>query len=213
MGKKTSLTIKILLASLFTMLVVVFLFTDSYSLGKSDSGDVAADSLVGTAEGHNGPLSVAVTMDGDAITDVTVTDHEETEGLSDPAIANVPEAIVEANSTDVDTVSGATVTSEAIIAAVEDALASGTADSVGETQTVEVEGHNGPITVEVTLDGDTITAVNVTEHNETEGLSDPAIADVPAAIVEANSTDVDTVSGATVTSAAIIEAVNQVLAE
>ena len=95
----------------------------------------------------------------------------------------------------------------------QDALASGTADSVGETQTVEVEGHNGPITVEVTLDGDTITAVNVTEHNETEGLSDPAIADVPAAIVEANSTDVDTVSGATVTSAAIIEAVNQVLAE
>jgi|SRR5690625_4697095 len=220
MGEKTSLTLKIIAASLFTMLAVVFIFTDTYSLGEADSGaseDVAGDALVGTAEGHNGPVTVAVTMDGDTITDVTVTEHSESEGIADPAIEEVPAAIVESNSTDVDTVSGATVTSNAIMSAVEDAIAGGSAsgDSAasGDAVAQTVEGHNGPITVEVTMDGDTITDVTVTEHSETEGLADPAIEEVPAAIVESNSTDVDTVSGATVTSEAIIEAVNQVLGD
>jgi uncharacterized protein with FMN-binding domain len=221
MGEKTSLTLKILAASLFTMLLVVFVFTDSFTFGQADSegsADVADDALVGTAEGHNGPLSVAVTMDGDTITDVTVTEHAETEGLADPALENVPAAIVETNSTDVEVVSGATVTSGAIMAAVEDAIAgaggSGESAAVaGETYTVEVEGHNGPLTVDVTIDGDTITGVEVTDHAETEGLADPALEEVPAAIVEANSTDVEVVSGATVTSEAIISAVEQALEE
>ena len=219
MGEKTSLTLKIIVASLFTMLVVTFLFTDTFSLGESDSGaseDAPADALVGTAEGHNGPLTVAVTMDGDTITDVTVTEHAETEGLADPAIEEVPAAIVGSNSTDVDTVSGATVTSNAIMSAVEDAVSGGGAtggdsEASGDAVVETVEGHNGPLTVEVTMDGDTITDVTVTEHSETEGLADPALEEVPAAIVESNSTDVDTVSGATVTSNAIIEAVNAVL--
>ena len=49
-------------------------------------------------------------------------------------------------------------------------------------------------------------------HTETAGISDGAIEKIPAAIVEKQSTDVDTVSGATVTSKAIIEAVNAALA-
>src|SRR5690625_2710836 len=219
MGEKTSLTLKIIVASLFTMLVVTFLFTDTFSLGESDSGaseDAPADALVGTAEGHNGPLTVAVTMDGDTITDVTVTEHAETEGLADPAIEEVPAAIVGSNSTEVDTVSGATVTSNAIMSAVEDVVYDGGAtggdsEASGDAVVETVEGHNGPLTVEVTMDGDTITDVTVTEHSETEGVADPALEEVPATIVESNSTDVDTVSGATVTSNAIIEAVNAVL--
>lgn len=217
MGEKTSLTLKIIVASLFTMLVVTFLFTDTFSLGESDSGaseDAPADALVGTAEGHNGPLTVAVTMDGDTITDVTVTEHAETEGLADPAIEEVPAAIVENNSTDVDTVSGATVTSNAVMQAVDNALSGSDSDAGAaddNIHVVTVDGAQGPLTVEVTMDGDTITDVTVTEHSETEGLADPALEEVPAAIVESNSTDVDTVSGATVTSNAIIEAVNAVL--
>lgn len=212
MGEKTSLTLKIMIASLFTMLLVVFLFTDSFSLGKSDedSADVGADALVGTAEGHNGPLTVAVTMDGDTITDVVVTDHTETEGLADPAISDVPAAIVETNSADVDTVSGATITSNAIMDAVKDALN----NNGGNVQVVEVEGAHGVITVEVTLDDDNnILDVVVTDHSETPDLTDPAISDVPAAIVETNSTDVDVASGATITSEAIIKAVEMALGQ
>ena len=73
------------------------------------------------------------------------------------------------------------------------------------------EGFGGDITVEVTLEGETITNVEVVEHSESAGISDPAIEEIPAAIVEANSTDVDTVSGATYSSEGIIAAVNAAL--
>ena len=53
-----------------------------------------------------------------AISDVQVLSHSETLGISDPAIEQIPAAIVEAQSTDVDGVAGATVTSDAIKAAV-----------------------------------------------------------------------------------------------
>ena len=161
----------------------------------------------GSAAGRNGEISVEVTVTDGAIANVTVTEHAETEGLSDPAIADVPAAIVDANSTDVDVVTGASLTSRAIMAAVDQALL------VGATAyQVTVEGHNGPLTVVAEVAEGIITSVEVTEHSETDGLADPALADVPAAIVETNSTDVEVVSGATVSSAAIIEAVELILA-
>ncbi|MGO4936365.1 FMN-binding protein [Fundicoccus sp. Sow4_H7] len=177
----------------------------------------------GEAEGHNAPLTVEVTVTDGAISDVQVVDHQETEGISDPAIEEIPAAIVEANSTDVDFVSGASVTSEAIVNAVNNALnadASTTEEDSKETDaatyedgtyTGEAEGHNAPLTVEVTVADGAITDVQVVEHEETQGISDPAIEEVPAAIVEANSTDVEIVSGATVSSQAIIDAVNNAL--
>lgn len=76
----------------------------------------------GEADGFAGPISVEVTVTDGAITNVEVLDHSETDGISDPAIQQTPEAIVENNSTDVDAVSGATVTSEGIKAAVDNAL-------------------------------------------------------------------------------------------
>ncbi len=72
-------------------------------------------------------------------------------------------------------------------------------------------GFGGDITVEVTLEGETITNVEILSHEETDEISDPAIEEVPAAIVAANSTEIDTVSGATYTSEGIIEAVNAAL--
>ena len=47
--------------------------------------------------------------------------------------------------------------------------------------------------------------------NETNGIGSKAIAELPAKIVEANSTEVDVIAGATVTSNAIIYAVNNAL--
>ncbi|WFA08858.1 FMN-binding protein [Tissierella sp. Yu-01] len=81
-----------------------------------------AETLTGVGKGFGGELKVAVTKDGDKITAVEVTEHSETNGISDPAIEQIPSKIVEANSTDVDIVAGATVTSEAIIYAVNNAL-------------------------------------------------------------------------------------------
>jgi fumarate reductase flavoprotein subunit len=71
----------------------------------------------------------------------------------------------------------------------------------------KAEGKNGDVTVSTTIKGGRIAAVKVIAHNETPGISDPALAQVPAAIVKANKITVDTVSGATYTSKAIIGAV------
>ena len=53
---------------------------------------------------------------------MTVTQHQETPGFYEPALEQIPAAIVAANSADVDTVAGATYTSNGIIAAVKDAM-------------------------------------------------------------------------------------------
>ncbi|MBC8587896.1 FMN-binding protein [Paratissierella segnis] len=68
-----------------------------------------------------------------------------------------------------------------------------------------------PLKVSVEVKDGKIADVKVTEHDETPEISDPAIEQIPAAIVEKNSTDVDAVSGATITSTAIKDAVNNAL--
>ena len=66
----------------------------------------------------NGDVTVSVTFTEDSIESVEVVSHSETEGLSDPAIANIPEDIVKYQSLGVDMVTGATFTSKAILTAV-----------------------------------------------------------------------------------------------
>lgn len=81
------------------------------------------------------------------------------------------------------------------------------------TYTGVAAGRNADITVEVTVSDSKIETVTVSEHQETAGIADPALEQVPAAIVEKQSTEVDVVSGATITSQAIIDAVNTALTE
>lgn len=73
--------------------------------------------------------------------------------------------------------------------------------------TGEGQGRNGTITVEMTVQGGKIAAVKVVKHGETAGISDAALAEVPAAIVTNQSTAVDAVTGATMTSNGIKAAV------
>ena len=95
----------------------------------------AADGVYTAAgTGMGGDVNVTVTVEGGKIVSVEVGTHNETPGISDPAIEKIPAAIVEAQSADVAAVSGATVTSEAIKAAVAAALAGETA----EEATVEI---------------------------------------------------------------------------
>ena len=77
--------------------------------------------------------------------------------------------------------------------------------------TAEAKGMNGPVKVEVSVEGKKIAAVKVVSHSETPGISDPAFDVIPAAMVKANSFEVDGVSGATMTSKALIESVKLAL--
>lgn len=74
-------------------------------------------------------------------------------------------------------------------------------------------GMHAGLKVEVTVQDSKISEVKVTEHEETEGIGTNAIDKIPGEIVSKQSTDVDAVSGATLTSNAIKEAVDNALAE
>lgn len=88
----------------------------------------------GSANGMGGAVKVAVTVEDGKISDVEVLEHKETAGISDPAIEQIPQAIVDAQSTDVEAVTGATVTSEAIKEAVAAALSGEGAEEAGELE-------------------------------------------------------------------------------
>ncbi len=79
------------------------------------------------------------------------------------------------------------------------------------TYTGTGEGFGGDVVVEVTVEEGKIANVEVVENDETPDFASEALETVPAAIVEKNSTDVDGHSGATMTSNAIKEAVNNAL--
>ena len=69
-----------------------------------------------------------------------------------------------------------------------------------------VDGQEGPMTVKVTVADGKIAAVVVAENHETQAVAAAALEKVPQAIVDANSVDVDGVSGATLTSGRIKDA-------
>lgn len=109
--------------------------------GDSKEAAVGETTGEGTAAGHNGDLKAVVTFDGDKIAKIDLT-HEETEGLGDKAADKLVEEIVANNSINVDTVSGATVTSTAVIEAVKAAIeASGRDVKNFETESEEKKGE------------------------------------------------------------------------
>ena len=96
--------------------------TAAATAASEEAGIYTPGTYTGTAAGKNGDVKVEVTFSANAIDSVKVVEHSETAGISDGAIENIPTAIVENQSLAVDTVSGATITSEAILNAVADAV-------------------------------------------------------------------------------------------
>ena len=80
------------------------------------------------------------------------------------------------------------------------------------TATASAPGIEGEdVVVEVTATPDELISVTVTEQNETVGIGSVACDELPAAMVAAQSIDVDAIAGATVTSTAIKTAVAEAL--
>ncbi|MBR3873291.1 MAG: FAD-dependent oxidoreductase [Clostridia bacterium] len=71
-----------------------------------------------TVDGQNGPMTVKVTVASGKIAGVEIVSHQETEGIAKAAFETVPAAIVANNDATVDTVAGATLTSNRIMNAV-----------------------------------------------------------------------------------------------
>lgn len=92
--------------------------------------DIPADAVtsVGSAPGRNGPIEVEVVATPERIYSVRILEQSETEGIGTIAITELPAKIFGNQSIQIDAVSGATQTSDAILEAVRNALSSGGID-------------------------------------------------------------------------------------
>lgn len=97
------------------------------SLEATDSIDISDGQYTdgvyeGTASGYAQGLNVQVTISSGKISNIEIVNHNETPGFYENAFNTVPSEIIQNQSTDVDTVSGATYSSVGIINAVNNAL-------------------------------------------------------------------------------------------
>ena len=91
--------------------------------GKTPSSPLYKDGTwTGTALGYNDEISVSVTISDGKIVDISIIESYDDEPYYDWAKNEIPQSIIATQSTDIDTVSGATFSSEGIINAVVAAL-------------------------------------------------------------------------------------------
>lgn len=101
------------LLSLFLVLVMA---TSLFSIAL-------AEDFTGTATGFNGDVTVTLSIEDGKITAVTAAGDGETQGIGTLALEKMPEAMVAQNAVEVDIITGATVTSNAVLEAAAAALA------------------------------------------------------------------------------------------
>jgi electron transport complex protein RnfG len=189
----------------------------------------------GTTEGYAGTIRFNLGVNGEGkIVALTIISHSETPGLG----AKIDEESYRqqfvgkgaGDSFDVDNISGATVSCRAMESGVEKELTeillaftgeggsapapSFSMDGVADgTYTGTAKGFLADVAVEVTVAGGKITAVTVTEQNDTPEKFDEAEDHVIKQIIEKQTVQVDAASGATVSSDAIMKAVQNALAQ
>jgi len=92
----------------------------------ANKGEIPASAVTatGAARGMNGDVSVEIVATPERIYQIRVTGQNETQGIGTLAVNNLPQTIYETQSLQVDGVTGATMTSDAIKNAIRAALAS-----------------------------------------------------------------------------------------
>ena len=105
----------------------------------------------GEGQGMESTIKVAVTLSADRIEKIEVLESDETPAIGETALESLPQAVVDAQSTQIDSISGATITSQGFFDAVNAALTaagvdpasltpvSGGSDQTGEEQTLDVD--------------------------------------------------------------------------
>ena len=81
---------------------------------ETTTGAASSETLTGSAEGFGGEVTVTLTMDGDKVTACSIKGDDETPDIGGKAFADLEKQIVDANGIEIDGVSGATVTSNAV---------------------------------------------------------------------------------------------------
>lgn len=123
--------------------------TEKETTAAAEKGGV----FTGKAAGFHGDIVVEITVDGDTITDLQVTEHSETENIGEAALPILAEQALKNQTINVDTVAGATVTSDGFRAALEDAVKSAGLDVDKMSQAVASSGDEKE---EVAIDTDIV---------------------------------------------------------
>lgn len=204
--------------------------------------DLADGVYKGSATGFSGPVTVAVTIMDKKITSIDILSSTDDEAFFNRA-KSVIDRIISSQSLDVDAVSGATYSSNGIIGAVKNALTGekdkgvtgkskqeSTSESESDSSSVEIaavqdasaykdgtyygtgKGFAGTMKVKVDIAGGKIASISIvsTKDGDSYVKSASSLLDT---IVEKQSTNVDTVSGATFSSRGIISAVRSALSQ
>ena len=121
-------------------------------------------------QGFQGDVTVTVVVEDGKIANVELDGPNETEGVGLAALPILQAQIMEKQSADIDAVAGATITSNAVKAATEKALAEAAGESVSTaaeltdgTYTGIGNGYHGQVPVSVTLENGRIAAISVGE--------------------------------------------------
>lgn len=206
------------------------------------SFDLADGVYKGSATGFSGPVTVAVTIMDKKITSIDILSSTDDEAFFNRA-KGVIDRIISSQSFDVDVVSGATYSSNGIIGAVKNALTGekdngvtgkskqeSTSESESDSALAEIaavqdasaykdgtyygtgKGFAGTMKVKVDISGGKIASISIvsTKDGDSYVKSASSLLDT---IVEKQSTNVDTVSGATFSSRGIIAAVRSALSQ
>lgn len=208
-------------------LVLSAFFTSGASSPVSEDveGAYKTGSYTATADGFGGPVEVTVEIGSNGgITNVTIKGDKETPDIGGAAIPVLKQAILTNQTADVDGVSGATFTSDAVRTAAGAALAQAGGEEVAAgpkaadgnlfipgTYTETGTGFGGEITVTTTVSENKIEDVKITGDHETENIGTFAVQMLGEKILAAQSPNVDALTGATVTSNAILGAFKKTL--
>lgn len=197
----------------------------------------------GTGSGFAGNLKVEVVISGGKISSIQIVETNDGSEYIQKASGVISQILNAQSTNNIDTVSGATFSSNGIIKAVRNALSQaaatestaaengGTSDGSDTekkddtTTTVTgtlpynegvyygtAEGYNGDITVAIVIQENTLKAVLVIGEEDDDTFFNRAM-DVVAQMMKKQSTEVDTVSGATYSSKGLIQAVKNALEE
>ena len=104
-----------------TWIVVVAILFVGCSQKKSERLTFAAGTYEVTAQGHNGDIRLSVTFSDSCITDIQMVEQHETPHIGDIVFDELIPRIITANGTGVDALTGATVSSRGLMAAVTEA--------------------------------------------------------------------------------------------
>ena len=212
-GKKGPFTADVVAGATFTSNAVI---TAVNSLFPAEAP--AGEEKIGKAEGFQSDVTVTLTVTDGVITGIKVDSSNETTGFGtrcgeDEAFLNqfIGKKATPDLGEGIEALSGATVTSEAVVKAANAAIGVAEAVETPAELVASAKGLLSNVKVTVTLNADgTIATMVVDASGETEAIAKPCTEEafLSQFIGKAGPFTADVVAGATFTSNAVIEAVN-----